>query len=73
MLNPASEGVEFILSECSSLASLHQQALANDNPFFTPKSQAMRYLTGLELRYPGLDLVSFRRFFGTLFLGIAVV
>lgn len=68
MVNPVSKGVEFVLSGCFLLASLYQQALANDTLFFAPKSQAMRYHTLLELRYSGPDLVSFRRFFGSRFL-----
>ena len=64
MLNPGHCGSMngFILGGCFSLASLYQQALANNNLFFMPKSQPIRFLTRRELIYLGLDLASFRSF-----------
>jgi len=37
---------------------------ANYDPLYKPQSGAIRYLTGPEITYPGVDLANFLNFFG---------
>jgi len=42
-----------------SLVASNQREPANYNPLYKPQSGAIRYLTGPEITYPGVDLANF--------------